>query len=276
MGRQGNVWLLGFGLKIGHKSAVQQVEDGLVHLVVAHLIEQVDEGRVRLSVNVFELNGNRIRVLKCLTTKEIHRLVMVAQEVPLLVFDNGRQLVQVADHQQLQSSEGLPAVAITAQNIVNGIKHIGSDHTDFVDDEQVEALNQSDFFTGKFALTVGIRCCAGQKRAKRQLKKRVDGHAPCIDGGYPGGGHDDHSFEAFPFNLVEKRGFPGPGFTCKKDVFVRIPHVIESEVELRIRLDGHILFSWGLWLENVMTKRNYNKAPRNANIRNAGRWTLDC
>ena len=65
---------------------------------------------------------------------------MVAQQRPLIVFDDGRELVEVTDEQQLQAAKGLQGVAVAAQHLVNGVEQVCPHHADFVDDEQVEGL----------------------------------------------------------------------------------------------------------------------------------------
>jgi len=90
----------------------------------------------------------------------------------------------------------------------------------------------------------------------------VNGHAARIDGSHARGRYDDHSFGRFLLNLVQKGGFSGACFSCQENVFVRVAHIIESEFELWIRLEGHSVFSWGFaWLNDI---RMYGKVRKDA------------
>ncbi len=238
--RQRNIRFLRSGLKMSHIAVVQHRKHVGVYLVVAHLVEQVDEGAVGLPVNVFQFDRHRLGAAQGVAAEKIDRLVMFAQEVPLFVFHHGGQLVQVADHEQLHAAERFGAVAVSAQNVVDSVEHIGAHHTDFVDHQQVETLDQADFFTRKPPHARGILgLSAGQKRAERQLEKRVNRHAPCVDSRYAGRRHDDHSFGRFLFDLVQKSGFARTCLAGQEDVLARMAHVIESKFELRIRLERH-------------------------------------
>ena len=71
---------------------------------------------------------------------------MRLQQRPVLIPNNGRQLLHIANEQQLHSPKGLPVVPIPAQDFVNPVEHIGPHHTDFVNNEQIEGAEQVDFF----------------------------------------------------------------------------------------------------------------------------------
>jgi hypothetical protein len=54
-------------------------------------------------------------------------------------------LKQVADHQQLYTAEGPIAAPVTSQDAIHAIEQIRPHHTDLIDDQQVEALDDADF-----------------------------------------------------------------------------------------------------------------------------------
>lgn len=56
----------------------------------------------------------------------------------LFVCDDRRELLEVADKEQLYATKGLGVVAETSQYRVDGVEHIAPHHRDLVDDEQVE------------------------------------------------------------------------------------------------------------------------------------------
>ena len=151
---------------------------------------------------MFQLYGHRFGVAQGTAAKEIHGLIMIAQQIPFLVFHDGRQLMQVADHEQLNAAKGFVTVTVTAQHIVNGIEHISTYHTDFINHQQIKALDQANFFARKPPLPGRVLSASRQKRPKRQLKKRVDGHATCINGGYTSGRYHDHAFGRLLLYLV--------------------------------------------------------------------------
>ena len=160
-----------------------------------------------------------------MAAKKISGLVVVAQQVPIFVLDHGRQLVEVADHQQLDAAKRFKAVAVSAQHLVNGVEGIGAHHTDFVNHQEVNALDQPDFFAGKMPLSGWVLDATRHIRAKGQLKKRVDGHTARIDGGDARRGYDRHAFGLVCFELAQESSFAGARFSGQEDVFVRVAHI---------------------------------------------------
>ena len=71
--------------------------------------------------------------------EEEQRLVTSFQQVPFLLPDHRRQLLQVADEQELNAAEGLGAVTQASQHVVHGIEQVGAHHRHLVDNEQVHA-----------------------------------------------------------------------------------------------------------------------------------------
>ena len=67
---------------------------------------------------------------------------MRTQQFPVLRLDDGRQLVQVADHQQLHPAERTLVITVSAKHVVHGVEQVCPHHTDFVDHEQVERAQE--------------------------------------------------------------------------------------------------------------------------------------
>ena len=94
--------------------------------------------------------------MQCQTAEKVWRLVVVSQQFPIFLLYHGRQLVQVANHQQLHSAEGLRVVTIAPQHIVDRIEQIRPHHADFIDYQQFETADQADFVPGKTPCAIGI------------------------------------------------------------------------------------------------------------------------
>ena len=59
-----------------------------------------------------------------------------AEQLAVLLLDDGLQLVDIADEQQLFASERLAhAVAIDAEHLVDEVDDVGPDHAHLVDDD---------------------------------------------------------------------------------------------------------------------------------------------
>ncbi len=231
---------LAFGrLKAGLVAAVELVEDFGGELVVAHFIEQRDECAVALAVDVFEFDGHRFGEGEGAAAEEVGRFVVGAHHFPLVFFDDGRELVQVADHEQLHASEGQAAVFVAAQYVVHGVQEVGAHHADFVNDEQIKTLDEANFFAGKAPLSGGVAAVFGQKEAEGQLEQRVQGHAARVDGRHAGGRCNGHAFDGIFFEVLQKSSFSCAGLAGEEDVFIGAADIVESKLELWVGLVVH-------------------------------------
>ena len=77
---------------------------------------------------MLQLDGDIVYLLQSFRTKEIRRIVVGLQHPFVFGRDHGRQLCQVANHQQLHAAKGLVMFAETSQNGIDGIEQIGSYH----------------------------------------------------------------------------------------------------------------------------------------------------
>ncbi|MNR02226.1 hypothetical protein D3C85_1180680 [compost metagenome] len=65
---------------------------------------------------------------------------------------NWRKLVQIANHQQLYTTKWFRNAFYGSQHGINVINHICPHHTNFVDNQQVEAFEQLGFFVTYFLI----------------------------------------------------------------------------------------------------------------------------
>ena len=129
-------------LEVGHIATIERSQCGFIQMIVAHLIEQLDKGRVGLTIDVLEFDRNIFRLFEGLAAKEIRRFIIAAQRLPIVLLDDGWQLVQVADHQQLDITERTIVAAKSSQSVVDSIQQVCSHHADLVDHQQFETANQ--------------------------------------------------------------------------------------------------------------------------------------
>ena len=61
--------------------------------------------------------------------------VVLAQYVPLLRLDHGRELHQVADEEHLHTAKGQRASTDATQEEVDEVERVGTEHTHLVDDQ---------------------------------------------------------------------------------------------------------------------------------------------
>jgi hypothetical protein len=150
--------------------------------------------------------------------------------------------MQVANHQQLHSTKRVTGMSIPAQDFIDRIEQIGSDHTDLVDDQQIETANETDLCSRDTMLPLILLTMNGRKvQTEGELKKRVNRHAAGIDGRDPCGRDDDEPLQALGFDLVQERGLATAGLTGQEDTLVGIANVLECEFQFWIGLQVHSL-----------------------------------
>jgi len=105
--------------------------------------------------------------------------------------------VQITDHEELHTTKWLFIAPVLPQHRVHGIEQIGPYHTDFINHQQIKALDNPFFFFAEpeHALPVFFMgLAAGNEGTKRELKKRMEGDAAGINGRNPGWGGNNHPF----------------------------------------------------------------------------------
>ena len=171
MRRQCDVGIFHVRLEAGNIAAVKHFEHPGVDSVVSNLVEQVDEPAFRLPEDMLQFDSHHLGSLEGETAEEVRRFVVRSQKFPVFRLDDRRQLVQVADHEQLHAAKSARVVTIAAKHVVHGIEQVCPHHADLIDDEQVKGAEQLDFVAGKTPLVVDLPRRAGKVHPQRQLKK---------------------------------------------------------------------------------------------------------
>ena len=122
----------------------------------ANLVQDFDERHILLAVDVLQLYGHIVYLLQGLGTEEVGRLVVGLQHLFVFGCHNGCQLGQVAHHEQLDTTKGLVAVAVTAQHGIDGVEQVGPDHGNLVDDEQVDGGNDFALLAAEVVLALDL------------------------------------------------------------------------------------------------------------------------
>jgi hypothetical protein len=232
VGAQGDVAFVVGGGESGEVAAVEFGEGVGGEEIFADEIEQVEEAAILLAVDLGEFDAGVVGFAEGAAAEEVGGVVAVLEQRPFGVLHHGGELLQVADHQELDAAEGLAAVAVAAQDGVDGVEEVGADHADFVDDEQVHAADHGDFVAGEAeVLLLGFAAGEG---SEGELEEGVEGDAAGIDGGDAGGGGNDHLLgEAFPEGAQEG-GLAGAGLAGQEEVAAGVADVGEGEVEFGI------------------------------------------
>ena len=161
-------------LEVGDITRVESGKHRVVGTVVAHPVKQLNKVRVALPVHRLKLNNGIACALKRKRRKEVWRVVIARQHLPLVVLSHRRKLPQVAYHHHLHTAKGQIVLAEAPQHIVHRIQEVGTHHGNLVDNECVDRLYHTYLLLGEtvlllLKLVLGIR----DERCKRQLEERV-------------------------------------------------------------------------------------------------------
>ena len=190
VGRKADIAVLRLGDKSGRITVVEPVHVLACRMAVAHMIEDINKGRVLLTVDVGELDGDVIDLPQRLAAEEIRSVIITPEHLLVLRRHHGRELLQVAYHEQLHTPERLRTVTETTEHGVDGIEEVGTHHTDLIDDKHVKGGDDASFGFGEVVAVADRR--TGDVRRGRQLKERMDRHAAGIDSRHTRRGHNDH------------------------------------------------------------------------------------
>ena len=143
-GGQGDVEVVGIGRLGGCGVAgVEQLEVSGAGGVVADVIQHADELRVALAIHLLQFDRYQFYLAEYTGREEIGRGVEAVQDVALVSLHHRLQLEDIAHEQQLLAAEGFAQVmAIDAQDAVDGVDDVGPHHRNFVDDDQLQLLEQ--------------------------------------------------------------------------------------------------------------------------------------
>ena len=226
-----------------HIPAVELLEVSVGGLPVSDMVEDVDERVVLLTINLFQLNGEVVGLRQCFRPEEIGSVVKRREYLFILRCHHGGELLQVANHEQLDASEGFEMVAEAPQHMVDGVEQVAAHHGNLVDDEQVERCDDASLLLAevKPVFDVGI----GNKRCEWQLEERVDGDPSCIDGRHPCWRHDNGSLSGAFHNGLEEGCLSCSGLSRKEDALPGVFHQFPCDAQLAVsfhddRLNGII------------------------------------
>ena len=179
MSCQSDIALVCIRMEIRMKPSVQLLHIFSRRTPFSHMVQEMKKANILLSVNVFEFYGDVGYLRKCMTSKEIRGRIMRLQHAGILLSYYRSELLEVAHHEQLNATKGLHGVLEATQHRVNRIQKVASNHTDFIDNEEVKRSDDVPFFLRYpiFSLDNGI----WNIRRKGQLKERMNGHSTRID-----------------------------------------------------------------------------------------------
>ena len=182
MGCQRDVTIFHVRLEAGPVATVEHFEHPGVDLVVSNFFEQINETAVRLPEDMLQFDSHHIRSLEDETAEEVRRFVVRSKQFPVFRPDDGRQLVQVANHKHLNSAEGSRVLTVAAKHVVHGVEQVRPHHADLIDHEQVKRPKQLDFVPGKTPLVVDLPHSAGKVQPHRFVLRATIGtdiREPC-------------------------------------------------------------------------------------------------
>lgn len=152
-------------------------------MAVAHVVQGGEERAVGLPVRAGQFDALEPVVVEDAADRvglEEPGAVPFApvEPFPVLLGDDGRQLGQVADHDEPDAAERLAAAARPLEEPVEAVGQVGAQHADLVDDERVEdpvqrVARASSAFGG----------CAFGGDVGAGVDELVDGHAARVQRG---------------------------------------------------------------------------------------------
>ena len=107
--------------KVGLIACVQCRKIICCSLAITHMIQNAQEGFVLLPINLLQLNRHIRNLCQSMAIEEVGRGVMSIQQHGVFVGHHGRELLQVAYHQQLHATKRLQRISKPSQHGINGI-----------------------------------------------------------------------------------------------------------------------------------------------------------
>ena len=195
MCRQTDITFFFWGLKISLIPFVQLIQDFIIRFILPYLIQQGKKKSITLTIYLFQFNRHISSFPQRTASKEIGCFVIMPQHLPLAVFHNGRQLLQISNHQQLYPAEWFLTVTITPQSRIHRIQQIRTYHTDFINHKQIHAPNDVTFLLiNTVVYLCRVKSGIRHERRKRQLKERMDCYSARIDSRNTRRRQNNHAF----------------------------------------------------------------------------------
>ena len=231
---QPDVALLGLGSEGRLTASVQQRHILLGGLTLANVVQQRQKRVVLLPVHLLQLDGHIVNLRQRLRTEEVRRVVIRCQHALVLGGHHRRQLLQVANHQQLYPAKGLIAVAEPAQHAVDGVQQVAAHHRYLVNDQQVQRRDDFPLLLAEIKLRLNLR--TRHEGREGQLEERMDGHAPRIDGRHTRRCHHDAALAAVLHHRLQERRLSRAGLTRQEDATPRVLHEVPGMTQFPILL----------------------------------------
>ena len=133
-------------VELGAYPLVEQLKVLSLCLTGSDMVEDADEDRVALAINLLEFDADELELLEDLGIEEEAAAIERIQQFAVLLLHHRFQLVDVAHQQELFSAERFPHVAaIHTQHLVDEIDDVGTHHTDLIDDDEFHFTDNLDF-----------------------------------------------------------------------------------------------------------------------------------
>ena len=212
MSGQSDVALFGCGMEVRDAPLVKSSYVVSVHSVLAYMVQNVEEGCVLLTIDVFQFKRHILRLAQGIRTEEVRRVVMVFQQRLVGRRHDRSELLKVAYHEQLCTPERSPRVAESAHNIIYCVEQVAPHHRYLVDNQQVKSAQHLLLLFREVEPFLITRL--GNVWRQRQLEEGVDGLPTSINGGNTRRCHHHHSFRRAPFHLSEECGLARSRLSC--------------------------------------------------------------
>ena len=194
------------------------------------MVEQADESFILLAVDVAQFNGHIVGHGQRFGAKEVGSSVIIGQQTFVFGRHHGRQLLQVANHEQLHATKRPVMVAIAAQHRVDSVKQVATYHTDFVDNQQIERADNLALLFAEVVSTLHLH--ARNEGRKRQLKEAMNGDSARVDGSNACRCHNHHAFGAVAADGFEEGSLTCSGLSRQENALSGMLHEVPGLAEL--------------------------------------------
>ena len=227
-------------------AGIQQQEVPLLHGVGPDAVQDADEHRVRLPVDLGQLDGHQFHLLEDGGREEIRVRIEPVQDFAFLVLHHRLQLEDVSHQQHLFPAERLTHVLrVGAQNLVDEVDDVGTYHRNLVDDDQLQVLDEFPVVGAVFqevvefaALKAGV---VRQERVKRQFEETVQGTPSGVDGRDSGRCQDHVFFPGHLADMLQKGRFAGSCLSRQEDGLAGVLNQFQGILKFRIvGIDGSL------------------------------------
>ena len=127
-----------------------------------------------------QLDGHVVDLLQGLRAEEVRRVVEGLEYLLVFGRDDGRELCQVTNHEELHPAKRFAMLTETTQHGIDGVEQVRANHRDFINDEQVHRSDNLALLLAEVELALDLG--ARHVRREGQLEEGMNGDTACIDG----------------------------------------------------------------------------------------------